>query len=553
MINNGSFSYRQLAGNGPIMVIIPHEDDEINLAGASIYRARQEGIRVICVFVTNGDWEYPGAVRMQEAIRSLRQLGVLSEDIIFLGYPDGGVHGERSVFLHGRKKTVQAGKHHETYGMTGIDDYSFHENGYHHSYRWEFLLADMESVILKFKPSLIISVDFDFHADHRMCSIAFETVMGNVLRKQGQYHPVVFKGFCYTTGFESYNDFFEPHFYSSRIRREILWDSAYETDNPCYQWERRIRIPVPEKCRESLSKNVLFKALSYHISQKAFGRAGRIINGDQVFWQRRTDNLIYRGTVTASSGEVTYLYDFKMMDTDEIGMIHPAMNHYLWVPDADDKDKWCFCRFNQPQHVEAVALYGNIDDDSRVLQGKLSLSTGYSCLIGPIEKHGQETWVTIPPQDNVMWVKLEIQQTKGDRAGLSEWEILENANESLPYIQITVDGHFAYDWAVYPGEKPQIDVYHYGLSEDFKWFMDGESKTLEEINEEVANLKETAIVRVEAADHPNIWCEGRFIPADFFYQMKLGAVRQWDHFWIWLEKQKEKWPHHQLHKLKISK
>lgn len=152
-----------------------------------------------------------------------------------------------------------------------------------------------------------------------------------------------------------------------------------------------------------------------------------------------------------------------------------------------------------------------------------------------------------------MWIKLEIQRTKGNRAGLSEWEILENANESLPYIQITVDGHFAYDWAVYPGEKPQIDVYHYGISEDFKWFMDGESKTLEEINEEVANLKETAIVRVEAADHPDIWCEGKFIPADFFYQMKLGAVRQWDHFWIWLEKQKEKWPHHQLHKLKISK
>ncbi len=37
-----------------ILVVIPHEDDEINVAGATIHRFRQEGKRVICVFVTKG-------------------------------------------------------------------------------------------------------------------------------------------------------------------------------------------------------------------------------------------------------------------------------------------------------------------------------------------------------------------------------------------------------------------------------------------------------------------------------------------------------------------
>ncbi len=32
MVQNSSFSYRQLCGDNGLMVIVPHEDDEINLA-----------------------------------------------------------------------------------------------------------------------------------------------------------------------------------------------------------------------------------------------------------------------------------------------------------------------------------------------------------------------------------------------------------------------------------------------------------------------------------------------------------------------------------------
>ena len=52
-MDNSSFIYHNLCGDGSLMVIIPHEDDEINLAGALIYGARQEGIPVKCVFLTN--------------------------------------------------------------------------------------------------------------------------------------------------------------------------------------------------------------------------------------------------------------------------------------------------------------------------------------------------------------------------------------------------------------------------------------------------------------------------------------------------------------------
>ena len=74
-MEGSSFSYGKVFPGHTIMVIVPHEDDEINLAGSVIYGARKEGFRVICVFVTNGDWQYPGFIRMHEVAHSLETLG----------------------------------------------------------------------------------------------------------------------------------------------------------------------------------------------------------------------------------------------------------------------------------------------------------------------------------------------------------------------------------------------------------------------------------------------------------------------------------------------
>lgn len=74
-MQQSSFSYKKSLGIRSLMVIIPHEDDEINTAGAAIYSAVKEGIHVKCVFMTNGDWVYPAFVRFDETLRALRLLG----------------------------------------------------------------------------------------------------------------------------------------------------------------------------------------------------------------------------------------------------------------------------------------------------------------------------------------------------------------------------------------------------------------------------------------------------------------------------------------------
>lgn len=551
MDTNTSFTIRDLSHDKPILVLIPHEDDEINLAGALISEARREQIQVLCVFMTNGDWEYPGSVRIDEAVQSLHELHVPEDDIIFLGYPDGGLRGERAVMLHGRTDSVEVYGNRNTYGTKEHEDFAFSETGSHHTYTWENLLHDLKQVILKYHPSVIAATDFDFHPDHRMCSIAFEQVMGNILHQEKEYSPLVLKGFCYSTGFESVPDFYGRHFYSSLPADR---DGKVETsilDNPTYCWERRVRLPVCPECRKPMRHNVIFKALSAHISQKAFGRADKIINSDEVFWLRRTDNLAYKGKLSASSGDVHYLADFMMMNSPNIGEKDPIFDHYLWIPDEGDSQKWCRIDFSRPQNINSISIYGNMDKENKILEGRLTFSNGYTCETGPLEDYGRETLVHFPKQDRIAWIRFEILKVRGRRAGISEWEIFDSIEEPLKLLQVTVDGHFAYDWHIYEDEHSVIGAYTYGInSKNLEWAVDGKICTLEEINILVNRLNRPVHISVCLEKDPSVWSTLDIAPASFSYRLLHGISERMDHFHAWMERQKEKRKHHQLKKIR---
>ena len=72
-----------------LLVIVPHEDDELAIAGATIYGAIKQNMAVKVVFTTNGDYyAHEGSIRIREAKKALAVLGVAEENIIFLGYGD---------------------------------------------------------------------------------------------------------------------------------------------------------------------------------------------------------------------------------------------------------------------------------------------------------------------------------------------------------------------------------------------------------------------------------------------------------------------------------
>lgn len=417
-----------------ILVVVPHEDDEINLAGSTIYRFVQEGKRVICVFVTNGDWLYSVDVRMKEALQSLKALGVDSENAVFLGYPDGGVHGEHSLFMHGKNEVMNTAGHTHTYGSSFKKDFATEEYGHPQSYIWKNLIQDLENVVLKYKPDMIIGTDFDNHPDHRMCSIALDTAMGNILnRDSNSYFPIYLKGFAYSIAFEGKDDFFSfTNIKPSLINEKALTYPELGTDNPAFEWEKRICIPALDACRTfDLHKNVIYKALCSYISQRIFVRAGRIINGDQVYWKRRTDNLVHQGEITVSSGEKKYLSDFQTLYTEDISVPKPVFENYGWKPEDRDTEKWCRCTFKKPRHIESVSFWGNIEETSRLTAGELVFSNGYHCSVQSLREKGRETIIPIEPQENIQWIEFRMTQFYGNPV-IAEWGIYET--KDIPLI-----------------------------------------------------------------------------------------------------------------------
>lgn len=547
---NRIFSYRKFFHGNTLMVIIPHEDDEINIAGSLICGAREEGMQVICVFVTNGDYQYISDVRIREAVRALAVLGVPKEDIVFLGYPDGGGYGEHSVFLHGQKEPVQAHGRTETCGGEGILEFCAAESGVHHEYLWENLLKDLEAVILKYLPDGIAAIDWDTHPDHRMCSLAFDQVMGKILNEKGDaWQPVILKAFAYATAFDGVKDFYQINLPSTKINPGKVLQGG-KPDNPNFSWNQRIRLPVPESCRtQNLGENKIFRALTCHMSQKAMRRAEQIINGDQIFWKKRTQNLCLLGKVSSSSGDSRYLHDFCMMNTDDIVNRETVYSKYLWEPDREDRNPWCRCEFETPQDIGVSVFHGNIGKEGRILEGKLTFSTGYQVSVKALPENGDELYVEFPVQKGVNWVQFDILKREGPHAGLSEWELLPCEGRDMTLLKICADDDFAYEWIVESGKPIEINAYN-PSGKDLQWFLDGRPAELKEINEICRELQQPVHVRVEWKEQPDIWDEAAFLPDSAMRWINRKTLLLKSRMVSWWENQKEKRPHHALKKFK---
>lgn len=552
-MNHSSFTYKNVFKGHDVMVFIPHEDDEINVAGATIYGLRQEGFHVICVFATNGDRSYLAETRIQEAAAALKMLGVPYEDIIILGYPDGELDASRSPYAQGVGHTITVDGHDSTYGIADKDDFPMAEYGKHTPYTRTGFLEDVENLIRTYHPANIIAVDFDSHPDHRACSIALETAIGHILNEKGNtYFPIVLKAYAYNTGFESVADFNSLHLYSTKFNRGRLADPSFETDNPVYRWEERIRLPVMEPCRnQSLFTNLIYQALRCHVSQRAFLKANQIINSDQVYWLRRTDNLAFCGTTTASSGNAEVVHDFKMIDVKDIAPRKPVFDTCLWEPLPSDKEKRITIHFYKPQNISAIKLYGNVNRESRILEGQLLFSNGYSVKTGPLERNGQATDIPIEPQSDTEWLTFQVLQAEGPHPGLTEWEIFDQSCPDMHICKILVNGEFAYCWDIYPGEAAKVGFYTYLENMPVVWKLNDVEMTLDKLNKMIAAGVLTSRIQAVSAQTGEILDEVYLRKASIFDKVKECYYRfPRNRLRRWIDRQKIARKHHKLRVLK---
>lgn len=405
------------------MVFVPHQDDEVSVAGVLIRRLRQQKTEVWVCYTTNGDYEVPVETRLEEAISALELLGVPADHIIMLGYPDRP-----------------------------------NEEGFNHIYyqpkEKEHYLQDLKATIKKYMPDMLIGTDMDKHIDHRMLSLLFDKAVGQVLADIPEYKPVVWKAFSYGTGFGAPNDYWNLNIPNTVKPITKLRDNGERLDNPFYEWEQRIRIPVMEdEVTDTMTEGILYRALDQHESQLAILSAESILNTDQVFWERRTDNLLRKANIQVSSGDSAVLNDFMLYDASEIHEEDYVQMTGLWKPEQSDLKKEIKIVWKQKQTLGCLSIWGiGHKVHIEIEMGKFTQKAECENLYGEykIPLNGQEC--------ETLTIRLHYPEESFQ--GIGEIEVFEPQEPSPQYIQLLADGQMTdlyYTWC----RIPTITVYEY--------------------------------------------------------------------------------------------
>lgn len=456
-MNISSFSYEQFFHGNSVMFIVPHEDDEINMAGATIYGAIQEGLEVYVVFLTNGDYEYTFDVRCNETYQMAKEIGLPKENIIFLGFGDFIGY---EIIQNKLAIITSHANHDKTYGF----DFASLVMNEAQPYSWSGIIQSLIDVILHFKPDTIIATDYDTHVDHRLCTFTVASAIEWII-KHTEFRPQLLKGFAYATGYETIDDYYSNNLLSTVINKKALPSNDFSTGNPTLSWKHRLRIPVSYDCRAgALVTNPIFKAMAAHMSQEGYKRGSRLINGDQVFWRRRTDNLSLNAAIAVSSGEATHLNDFMRFNTENVKSNTYNPKDYMWIPTIDDIERKAHIEFNKNTIVQVIQLFGNVQNTNSYCSIRIEMSNGKQIILDEIAHMGKGISYVFDEPLLLEWIDIYIDK---QCLGLSEIELYSTVNDVYDYCHILADNHFMYDWVVYPGEKiPMITPYIESLRED---------------------------------------------------------------------------------------
>lgn len=460
-----------------VLILVPHQDDDVNLVGG-ILSSLNEQKEVFVAFSTNGDYQTDKehnldlkCHRYHEAIEALATCGIPEDHIIFLGYgdkwlpsqqPDTGI---KIKHLYNAPEEMIMTSHalmKETYGHSAHPCFRPH-----HLYTKTSFMQDLEELILYVNADTIFCVDYDSHPDHRALSLFFEKVLGEVMKNNPDYRPIVLKQFAYSTAWKSPRTFYHLNFlstglpYSSKIMEEVN----------CYSWASRLRFPVDRNCiTRSLSDSIIYKMLSCYRSQmnNFIERiASRIAKGDKVAWWRPTNNILLDAEVSSDIPLFEKLNDFILVDSDDVTAPKKPFNHGWFVKEG--KQNEATFRFAHPSSVHEIWLYDHPAEDNQVQELTIELSNGKILTVHQLPANGEPLRVKTGTKDVLDGFTLRVNRFWGKNAGLTEVEAYEqepcypcsiiklmDAQENFMYDYITArDGIL--DFSIYSSQPCAVE------------------------------------------------------------------------------------------------
>lgn len=362
-----------------ILIFCPHQDDEINMVGGLLLKLKKVKCEIKIIYSTNGDYFTNGKYRYREAIKSLKILGLNKKNVFFLGYPDQTSEEDNHLYMS--KSNWCSRKGQKTTRSYNAKEYHHLVHNEHAIINQENFIQDIYEIIYNEKPNIIICVDFDSHPDHRALSLSLECALGRILKTTSS-KPIVLKCFAYPTAYNGECDFKNNIIPKTKFKKEV--HALYECQNPYYCWHERISFDISKEASiKLLPFNKIFRAICCHASQMIIKKTYSIINSDQVFFLRRTDNLLQQAKISSSSGTCSYLNDFMLFDSSNImhgNSKEPVFDLGYMQFEKHDISKKIIVEFYNFQNIESIKIYKSVNCTTNFKTLKIKYNDTCTCI-----------------------------------------------------------------------------------------------------------------------------------------------------------------------------
>lgn len=264
-----------------ILVIAPHPDDEALMFAGIIASAIQRQEEVKLVVMTNGDLQgvNVGYVRQAETVAAMvGVLGMKESDILFFGYPDGGLRYIFDSCPTDNDVHISAAGQALTYGNrgNGSSDYHTARFGIRGRYNRPSIVQDLQTVIAEYRPQHIyVTSEFDTHLDHSATYYFLRAALSMLTMDYPSYRPIIHK-----TLIHAGNDAVWP----KGPAADLPFDEFPLLPLTPLTWGSRESIGVPQAMQSPITEqNMKALAIASYASQKGLYMF-RFVHRDEIFW-----------------------------------------------------------------------------------------------------------------------------------------------------------------------------------------------------------------------------------------------------------------------------
>lgn len=441
-----------------LLILVPHQDDEINIAGILIRKLIKD-YDIYVVYSTNGDFKYKAETRQKEAVDSLKILGVKKDNIYFMGYPDMDISYNVHVYTNIDSVLKDKAGRDKTY----CEKYPF--SAKNRTFTKYNFINDIKECINHIRPDLIVYIGYDRHPDHRALHLATHKALEILLKCEDSYQPEIYTTFAYSMYYDGIDDYSNINLIGSKYVANVDL-----INKSIYTWKDRIRLSVPEDCRtDSIFDNVIYKALKKHASQAAIDRVLRIVNSDIVYWCRRTDSLALKANIIVSSNQDRsyFLNDFMLYDTDDLSTNELVFNKYTWAPSDNDKNPKITLKWENNVKFDRLIFYGALNDKNINVSITISINDKvlYKGLMKFIWGIPVELVLNNVEESKCIDITLDYMD---DIIELGEIEVFYKENKRTLFnddVKFIIDDNFIYSNNIILEELPDtIEIYNKDVS-----------------------------------------------------------------------------------------